>query len=99
VGVAFIGFSFGFLAPGAQAGVYLHGFPPDQFAAIEVRAQRSPSRPGAFTPSVDVDARAVGEATDGTLAHSIVVTNRSTSNGALPAPVVTVAVFLEPLRS
>lgn len=95
---AFIGFSFGFVEPGATVGVYLHGFPADQFAGIDVRARHSPSRPGAFVPSVIVDAREVGEATDGTLAHTIFVTNTSVSNGAAPIPVVDVAVLLELLR-
>jgi hypothetical protein len=94
---AFIGFTFGFVAPGATVSVYLHGFPPGQFAAIEVRAQRSPTRPGAFVPNIDVDTRTVGEATDGSLAHTIVVTNKSTSTGAAPTPVVSVAVLLQPM--
>ena len=94
---AFIGFTFGFVSPGATVGVFLHGFPPGQFAAIDVRAQRSPSRPGAFIPSVDVEARTVGEHVNGTLAHTIRVTNKSTSTGAPPTPVVSIAVLLQPM--
>ena len=95
---AFIGFSFGFVEPGATVGIYLHGFPANQFAGIDVRAQRSPSRPGAFQPAVDVDTRGVAEHVDGTLAHTIWVTNKSVSTGAPPIPVVNIAVFLEPLQ-
>lgn len=95
--VAFIGFSFGFVEPGATVGVYLNGFPANQFAGIDVRAQRSPARPGAFQPVIDVEAKTMAEHVDGTLAHTIWVTNKSTSNGAAPIPVVNIAVLLEPL--
>lgn len=94
---AFVGYSFGFVEPGATVGIYLHGFPSDQFGGIDVRAQHSPARPSAFQASVDVDAHAVAEHVDGTLAHTIWITNTSVSNGAPPVPVVNVAVFLEPL--
>jgi hypothetical protein len=93
---AFIGFTFGLVSPGATVGVYLHGFPPNQFAAIDVRAQRSPSRPTAFQPIIEVDTRRVAEHVDGTLAHEIWVTNKSTGS-APPTPFVNVAVLLEPL--
>lgn len=96
--VAFIGFSFGFVEPGATVSVYLHGFPTDQFAGIDVQAVRSPARPGAFNPVVVVDASTVGQHVDGTIFHTIRVTNNSVSTGALPAPVVNVAVFLQPLQ-
>ncbi len=95
---AFIGYSFGLLEPGATVGIYLHGFPADQFSAIDVRARRTSSRPGAFVPSIIVDSRVAGEATDGTLAHTIWVTNVSESQGAAPLPFVDVAVFFEPLQ-
>ena len=91
---AFIGYSFGFVEPGATVGVYLHGFPLDQYAGIDVRAQRSPARPTAFQPVIDVDTHTVAQHVDDTLAHIIQVTNRSTGN-APPIPVVNVAVFLE----
>jgi hypothetical protein len=95
--VAFIGYTFGFVAPGATVGIFLHGFPRDQFAALDVRAQRSPSRPGAFTPEAIVDISHVVQHVDGTLAHVIRVTNVSTSAGAVPAPIVDVAVSQSPL--
>jgi hypothetical protein len=95
---AFIGFSFGFVEPGATVSVYLHGFPTDQFAGVDVQAGRSPSRPGAFTPIVAVDAHTVGLDADGTNFHTIQVTNNSVSNGAPPTPVVSVAVLLQPLQ-
>lgn len=94
---AFVGFTFGFVEPGATVGIFLHGFPEGQFAALDVRAQRSPSRPGAFDPIIDVDTDTCAEHVDGTLAHTIWVTNKSVSHGAAPIPVVTVAVLLEPL--
>jgi len=94
---AFIGYSFGFVEPGATVGVYLHGFPANQYAGIDVRAQRASSRPGAFQPVIDVEAKTMAEHVDGTLAHTIFVTNKSVSNGAAPIPVVTIAVSLEPL--
>jgi hypothetical protein len=94
---AFIGYSFGLLEPGATVGVYLHGFPANQFAGIDVRAQRSPSFPTAFQPVIDVEAKTMAEHVDGTLAHTIIVANKSVSHGAAPKPVVTIAVSLEPL--
>ena len=95
---AFIGYSFGFIEPGATVGVYLHGFPVDQFASIDVRAVQSPARPSAFQASADVQLPSVAQHVDGTLAHTIIVTNTSVSNGAPPTPVVNVAVFLESLE-
>jgi hypothetical protein len=95
---AFIGYSFGFIEPGATLSVYLHGFPFDQFAAIDVQPAISSARPGDFSPVIDVDSHTVAIHSDGTRAHIIQVTNRSTSNGALPSPVVNVAVLLQPLQ-
>ena len=96
--MAFIGYSFGFVAPGATVGVYLHGFPVNQFAGIDVRPTAAPSRPTAFFPSIDIDAHTVSQHVDGTLAHTVFVTNKSTSNGAPPTPVVDVAVFFDPIQ-
>jgi hypothetical protein len=92
---AFIGYTFGFVEPNATVGVYLHGFPPDVVAAIDVRAQRSPSHPGAFDPAVEVDQRRAGEHVDGTLAHTIWAHNVSVSKGAPPIPVVSVWIMWE----
>jgi hypothetical protein len=95
--VAFIFFSFGFVEPGTTVGVYLHGFPANQFAAIDVRAQRSSARPGAFQPVIDVVAKTMAEHVDGTLAHTIIIANKSVSQGAAPIPMVNIAVLLETL--
>lgn len=95
---AFTGYSFGFIEPGQTVGVYLHGFPLNDFAAIDVHVYRSTARPGAFGPSADIDAHSVGQHVDFTLFHSIWVTNTSTSNGAAPIPVADVTVLLETLQ-
>jgi hypothetical protein len=94
---AFIGYSFGFVEPNATVGVYLHGFDPNSFACLDVRAQASYARPGAFQPAITVDTTNVAEHVDGTLAHIVRVTNMSISNGAPPIPVVNVAVFYQVL--
>jgi len=93
--VAYISYVFGQLEPDERTGVFLHGFPADQAIALDVRAERSPSFPGAFIPSVEIDAHVAGEHVDGTLFHTIYVHNTSTSTGAAPKPVVSLAVISE----
>ena len=88
---------WGYVGPGVTVSLFIHGYGADEFVAFDVHAQRSPSRPGAFKPQVTVDTSRVGEHVDGTLAHWIVVTNTSTSDGAPPTPVVTVTRLRLPL--
>jgi hypothetical protein len=92
---AFVGYSWIYIGPGATVGVYLHGFPTGQFAGIDIQAGQG-NRPG-FQPAVDFTAQSVAEHVDGTLAHTIIVTNKSVSNGGPPTPVVNVVVLLEPI--
>ena len=95
--VAYIGYVFGLLEPDERTGVFLHGFPADQAVALDVQARRSPSFPGAFIPNVEVVDHSTGEHVDGTLFHSIDIHNISTSTGAPPKPVVSLAVISETL--
>ncbi len=92
---AFVGFSWSYIGPGATVGVYLHGFPTGQFAAIDIQPSTG-NRPG-FQPVVDFTDQTVAEHVDGTLAHTIFVTNKSVSNGGPPTPFVNVVVLLEPI--
>lgn len=87
---AYVSYTFGLLEPGETAGVYLHGFSPNEVTVFEVHAVASPSFPTAFHPSVDVDATNTGQHVDQTIYHTIYVTNVSTSNGAAPKPVVSI---------
>lgn len=95
---AFVAYRFGFLSPGATVGVYLHGFSPDWFAAYCVTPFRSPSRPGAFFPQVELRVGPVSIAADGTIAREAQVTNQSVSNGAPPTPVVDLNVLIETIQ-
>jgi hypothetical protein len=94
---AFIAYSFGFVAPNERVGVYLHGFPSSSFVALDVRAQRSPSVPGAFEPSIEVEMTKRSEHVDGTQARTVWVRNVSVSHGAAPRPVVTISALMEAL--
>jgi len=93
MGVAFIGYSWDYVGPDATVGVYLHGFPTNAVAAIDVQATTG-NRPG-FQPRVEVTATEVGEHVDGTLFHTIWVHNTSISNGGPPTPWVGIGVNLE----
>ena len=95
--IAYIGYSFGFLAPGQTVGISLHGFSPNEVVAIDIHAYRSSARPGAFFPSVNLDAHNVGQHVDNTLFHTIWVTNVSTSDGAPPAPMIDVTILSQTL--
>jgi len=95
--VAYTSYVFGLLEPDERPAVFLHGFSTDQVVAIDVQARRSPSFPGAFIPNVEVTAHNTGEHVDGTLFHTIYIHNISTSTGAPPKPVVTLAVISETL--
>jgi len=96
--IAYIGYSFGFLAPGQTVGISLHGFSLNEVVAIDVHAYRSGARPGAFFPSVDLAVHNVGQHVDNTLLHTIWVTNVSTSDGAPPIPVIDVTILSQTLQ-
>jgi hypothetical protein len=90
---AWIGYSFGFILPGQTVGLYLHGFDPEKFWALDLQVTRSDARPGAFNPSASLTVQAVDQHVDGSKAYTLTVANRSTSTGAEPAPVVDLLVF------
>jgi hypothetical protein len=96
--VALVAYRFGFLSPGATVGVYLHGFSPDWFVAYCVTPFRSPARPGAFFPEVELRVGSVSIASDGTIARKAFVTNQSVSNGALPSPAVNLNALIETIQ-
>ena len=77
---AHVAYQFGFLAAGQSAGVFLHGFSLESFVAIDIHAYNITTYPAGWTahPSVDVNARSVGQHIDNTLFHTIWVTNTST---------------------
>jgi hypothetical protein len=94
--VAFVGFSWTYIAPGGTVGVFLHGFSPDDFAVYCITPS-SGNRPG-FVPKAELSTGPVQVHVDGTIARIAWVTNQSESNGGPPTPAVDLNVLLEPLR-
>jgi hypothetical protein len=85
---AWVSYRFGFVLPEETVGLYIHGYDVEKFLVLDLSVRRSPSRPGAFNPSASLHVEAVGEHVDNTKVCWLSVTNRSTSTGAEPAPVV-----------
>jgi hypothetical protein len=69
---AHIIYDFGFIAAGESGDLFLHGFLPNQYVGLDVHAQPGS---GDNTPDLGVNISRVHVASDGTLAHSIVITN------------------------
>jgi hypothetical protein len=93
---AFTGYSFGFVAPGQTVGVDLHGFPLNVFAAIDVHVYQTSIVTGT---NADVDVHSLGQHIDGTLFHTIWVTNTTTGTTELTQnPVADVTLLYETLQ-
>lgn len=94
MGVAWVAYRFGRMAPGEVSEVFLHPFPEDKFIQFDLSVS-SGNLPG-FHPAARLEVLSIDDHVDGK-GYLLRFTNLSYSNGGRPAPLVDLLAFMEDL--